>query len=893
MLFPLATWLALAPLISEGPPPILQPKDYRSPDGHYLLHVDPSRPDGGGQGAYRVEKDGKLVWSGRKPWTLWEALVTDGGFVAGYAYTAGYRDYRVEGEFHAVILSEQGDVLNDTKQQRKSANYLHTPPDPLGGPVFHVPESNRVFIGVSVATGFGRDLELWCFQLPDGKELFRKKPASLLEEDQANGMLHGVRVVPGTPLVLTQWAHHEFGAGKSHLGYRYALLDSDLEKVWEVLRADDCTLADGDEQDRLWSMSWQGRMLLDVAEPRRFAVWAPATQERITFEVTPGAVSRSKESATVPAWTATEVGKQPYSEPKAAPPPELSAVELTSRGVSDLQGSKSAARSPIRDIAAFDCSVADVLRFVRREEQAQAFSLLTVDREGKPLSEHGLVLAGANPELRPEWHPITDHTWLAVQSPYGPGAQATAWSVDDRTGAVKLLEAFDCPAVDDVSGFGDGRFVVLAVERSEYTMQDVVLACDAQGQTLWKLEEDWNEDKERGLLSPEALCVAGDGRVWIVDNVRKTLQVFDAQGQFVRLLELDKVFGQAANYPSGLERDVDGGVLLDDFNGKPRLWRLDAAGNVREKLDPSFRDGRVVEALPRNARVAADGRLWSTDGERLLRMDAHGVVDLELGAKLAADELASPSACAIDALGRALIQDEKTGAVHVFDEQGKRLFVCRPDPKDVGNTSSIASLAALRGGGVLAERQDGGYLSFDATGKSLGIVRGPRGSVAISLPSGPAVGEALGEGVVVFDEAWKPARTVLQRPDQLWFTNVFDVAAASDGSIAVLDGPKLFGGRPTGFAISLFPPNMEGGRVISLPLSVHAWNLALGRAWAAAFDYGTECTLVHRTDGRILRFQLPGPAEPKRQCSFGFSPDGTELRVVETTARKLYRFALP
>lgn len=890
LLVPLAPLLTLAlasTSSSEGPPPILQPRTYTSPDGHFTVAVDPSRRDGGGSGTYTVKKDGAQVWTAAKPWTLWEGIVTDAGFVAGFAYTEGYRDHQAKGEFHAVILSPKGDVLTDVKTKRTSSRMMHSAPDPIGQCVLHVPGADRVFVGVHVAgDGDMPPLEFWCFQLPDGKELFRKRPKDALEADEHTGMLHVARVVSGTPLILTQWSRLEFGSGKSRYGARYALFDADLAKQWELVRPNDCNSEDDDEQDRFWNFSWKGLLLPEVSEPKRFAIWSPADGERSNFQVSPEPVARQGAPNAKSTWTVTELAPEQYAEPESPAPPNVPSIQLEQRAVVDLESAASGGDSPLGEIVGFAPESPEMQRVVRKGAKAGEFALLHVDLSGKVVSEHAIVLDRVDAELNPQWYPITDHSWIATQSPYGEGAKAVAWSVDDRTGAAKRLDAFDCPSVDDVAGFGDGRFVVLATERAKYTSHEMVIAFDAEGARLWTLEQDYNTKSDSALFSPEAVAITSAGHVWVLDNIKKSLQVFDGGGQFKQLIDLEKAFGQEPNYPSGLEWDTDGGVLLDDFGGKPRLWRLDAGGVVKKKIAPRFADGREIEELPRNARIAPDGRVWSTDSGRLFRLDEKGVVDLEIGAKVSADVLGVPSATAIDVFGRVLIQDEKTGAVHVFDENGKRLFVCKPETGDIGNTSSIASLAALRDGGVIVECDKGGYLTFDARGKRTALLKGLPGDIVVSPASGIAAGTRYGGQLVLMDDALKQTKIVERKSNGHWLGNPVGPAMGPTGSIAVVDG-----GDPA--VIALFKKNGEPDRVVALPRTARGYNLALGRDWAALSSYGADCFLVKLADGEVKRFGLPGAEGEKVSARFGFSADGTELRVLEEKARKLHRFALP
>lgn len=91
---------------SPGPPPEpLHPRDHRSTDERWVLHVDPSRRDGVGPAECRMSRSGVLVWARQLPFTLREACVTNEGGVIGYAH-AYLRPY--EGELTLVVLAPDG-----------------------------------------------------------------------------------------------------------------------------------------------------------------------------------------------------------------------------------------------------------------------------------------------------------------------------------------------------------------------------------------------------------------------------------------------------------------------------------------------------------------------------------------------------------------------------------------------------------------------------------------------------------------------------------------------------------------------------------------------------------------------------------------------------------------
>ena len=68
-------------------PPALNPTDYKSPSGRFVLNVDPTDRMGRGEGNYQVSSNGVVVWTGTKPFTLYEAGITDDGIIGGYAYS--------------------------------------------------------------------------------------------------------------------------------------------------------------------------------------------------------------------------------------------------------------------------------------------------------------------------------------------------------------------------------------------------------------------------------------------------------------------------------------------------------------------------------------------------------------------------------------------------------------------------------------------------------------------------------------------------------------------------------------------------------------------------------------------------------------------------------------
>jgi hypothetical protein len=129
--------LPTAALAQKLPPPALNPRRYASASGELTLLVDPSDRRGRGAAKYRLEKSGKDLWSGEKPYTLYEAVVANDGTAAGYAYTHGIEGFAKEGgrragngTFELVILDPTGRERLDESIERKDSRFLHADPTP-------------------------------------------------------------------------------------------------------------------------------------------------------------------------------------------------------------------------------------------------------------------------------------------------------------------------------------------------------------------------------------------------------------------------------------------------------------------------------------------------------------------------------------------------------------------------------------------------------------------------------------------------------------------------------------------------------------------------------------------------------------------------------------------
>jgi hypothetical protein len=878
MLAPLLLLLISSP--QAFGPEALQPYRRTSPDNHWALSVDPTARDGSGPAKYRFTHDGKDAWSGEKPWTFWDAIVTDDGFSAGYAYSQGGVRMFAEGEFHAVILAPDGSVRLDDVRKREFSHFEHEPPDPLGQGIFEQPDLRRIVFRIRDPDVNRRNEAWWCFRMPEAKEEFRKGSRDALKSGDPTDMVIAARGLPGTGLTLVEWRIFDW----PRMGLRFSLLDAELAPVWDLARPVELMGPDDQATDEMQTAVYRRGTLLEEPSKGGFAIGLPKSGEKIRF-----AVDVDAGHATV-----HEIGREAWSLP-ADPKParrlaDLPVTLLPSRGDFRI-ATGSRAGSPIREVAAFDVSVPGVLRVVRREKD-RSYTMLRVDASEKTLLERRVEIPDSTPDREPRFWSFGPDAWLATDSPFEQGARARAWRIEEATGDATPLADFDCPFVDDVAAPGPDRFVAIATEHEKYTSTKLLRAFDAKGALLWEIEQDLNSNEPGDLFSPEAVAVTSRGQVAVVDVIRHTVQFFDAEGEFRSKIELEKSWGVEPRYPCAVCADEGGGILVLDSAGDPSLYRMDADGTVRSKFSPRFPDGKVTPELARNARVGSDGRVWTTDGQRLLRLDANGVVDLQLGTQAVEGILAEPSAVDVDVFGRVLVQDKATCAVHVFDGKGKDLFVCRPLPEDFKEANPIAHLGATRDRGVLAQSGFAkGFVQFGPDGsrkRTLVIERG-LGRVVGSPASDDLFATGFGGGITLLGADLSEHGRLERAPDGAWLCGG-PTAAGPDGAVAVWQSADPNGSSE----LVLFEkPDPNAARALPLPAEARCSNLALGRTWAAVSGWGNDVLLVRRTDGKPVRFQVSGEAGNKESWRFGFDPEEDELIAVDADSLRIRRFALP
>ena len=769
------------------------PKTYTSPSGKYSLAVDPSSREGAGKAHYVLKHGREIAWSGDEPFTFWDAFVANDGTFGGYAYSEGYS--RDNGEFVVALIDAKGATRAVNKTPREWSHYLHTAADPKASGLFLQPENGRFVVRV-IDPDVNADVESWwSFALSDGHLIGKSKPRDAM--DSAKQYIVTARPVANTPLTLVHWmVRRDTKDGCCVRGARFTLVDVNNKPVWTLDLPSDYAIPQDEkaEADLLMDINEHGA-ILDTSQPAQFAVRHTAAGLRVTYVATPKPSQDGKWDVKETARTALSASA--VAEPKAganASPIEVSLKKLSSI---DLAKSSSEESSPIHDVWNFATGEADrfgILRNCGCESEGK-HSLVIVNNSGKLVREIPLPKVSAK-EFTDHLAWLKGNIWVVTTSVRGERSEtSSAVRVDAATGVVTPLSAFVAPSIDSLAGFADGGFVALTKDYKTYTIEGAVTAFDELGNKHWDIREGQGENE---VFSPEAVAVATTGEVVILENIRNELKIFSPEGKHRTTIKLKDAWGREPNYPSGLRADSSGGVIVNDFNGSPSFVRMSLTGKVLGEFTPEYKDGRKFD-IRGDVQSTPTGELWTSDGHALLHLDKHGTADLVLGAMPNSRSLGRIGAVVVTRKGWIYASDERTGAVHVFNESGELQHVCEPDVRDYKGELSLPSLTVADSGDVfishsdmaIAARPD--FLHYDALGKRVGIdkVSVDEVSQAWLSQAGTTNRWVLGyTRAYLVDSDAKVLRPLERTADGQWLEAPGPGSVAPDGSIAVVSGAK-------------------------------------------------------------------------------------------------------
>ncbi len=831
---PIAILAFVAPAFgSEGPPPVLNPRTYASPSGHYALFVDPGDMHGAGGATYRLAKDGKEVWAGARPYTLWDARVADDGTAGGYAYSHGWRGFPLAGPnpgpgtFRVVLLAPDGRERLNQVTKREESHFLHTPPNPLADELLFDPANDRMIVRVHDADVNRQAEAWWPYRISPGEVLPTFRPRELMADSEQAKWIRGARPIPGTPLILIQWWRYDYGnrllrtfvMTNPRIGARFTLIEPDGKPVWTLDLPDDYMVGDDEARERLRQAIETHGAILRADEPGRFEIRRVKDGVRATFSVSRGGDG---------SWSVKEVERHPYVQPPTSPPsgPAIPVISPRLVGRIDLAVPGAGREPAIRDVSHFVFDDRGRIAFLRHGSATPA--LVVVDQKGDLLKT--VPLDPEHIESRAGWSGLArvgGDRFLLIRDDPKNSARMDGWWADVSAGSMTPVAGFSTTVLSEVAGFPDGGFVVkggLSYGRNSATGDNNLYGFDARGRPLWTVEHILNQDPN-ALFSPKDVTVTTDGKIAALDTCPARVHLFDRDGKRLRTIDLAKSWGRVPNYPATIVADVDGGFVVEDFGGRPSFVRMKVDGTVRAGVDPRFPDGRTFRVG--DLAVAPDGALWVSDGHALLRLSPEGVVDRVLGEPPDARWFREAEAVTIDGRGRIYAVASRSGDVHVFDPDGRWLRVCRPGPDDIREKLSLPHMTVSDAGDVylgVAGHEGGSYLHFAPDGRRVGIEGLGLDSIQEDWYAQPGTDRrwVLGyEKVFLVDGAGKTIRTIDRRPDRRWLESPREASVAPDGSIAVVSGAGIFATGPQ--AVSLYSAEGEPKLAFPLPESV-AWS---------------------------------------------------------------------
>ena len=870
-------------------PQVIQPRTLTSPSGEWTARLEPSSKFGDGPSHITVSRGAERLWEADVPMTLWEARLSDDGYLAGYAFSIGLAADVPKGEFIVAILAPDGRELLNERVARTGSPHPDFPPNPRPLGLFVQPVLDRFVVRVAAENLNRSDEAWWTYVLSTGEELERVHPKGLLGSTDGVASTLDARPIVGTPLTLVQW--YAFGdRSDPQPGTRFVLVDAEWKPVWTLELPGDYASRDRDEADRVREEARERGGILAADEPGRFELRHVAAKLRVSYAVEPDPAAPS-------GWAVREVARAVYAAP---PTPALERLTLRKLATVPLQAGAPRAEGPVRDVVAFDFDAEGHLRLVRGEESG--VTLLTLDSDGDVLGEARVKAIATDVEAVRAWHWLGDERWLFTLSPYGEDVKSRAWSVDAPSGAAREIDDFAGPFVEAVQPAPGGGFVLFGHFSRPYTQNEALIAFDRAGVRRWQHIQAGYDGADSNLYAVAGLAVESDGTVVLLDNTRESLQVFGPDGDFRRLIDLAPALG--GGYFTELLLLPDASWLVGEFHsemgksgsnpgGFVEWHRLDADRQLLESFTLRLETGAPANA--RSLRVDRHGRLWTTDGESLSVSDDTHVLRRQLGLPPAADVIEEPSHVDFDGRVRIAVVDRRSHAIHLFAPSGERERVLRTEPADLEGDYIFPEVFAAPDGRVFVRESTGHldrHLEFSAQGERVGWVELGGDRVAFA-PDGTCW---AAKGFVYepcslsrYGAAPDPGVTVLRRPNADFYVSIHALSCGSNGAVSVLSS------SPQGpLSIDRFSPSGEALSSVDLSDAPagHWTRLSESGEWLLVSSSSREAILVSAGNGTAALVNVEEGAE-RRSCAFALSPDGAELWYATCEPLALHRYALP
>jgi hypothetical protein len=873
-----SAWTRLA-----SPRPSVNPATYSSTSGEFSLSVDPTDRVGRGPADYRFIKNGAVVWANRLPFTLYEAVVTDLGLVIGYAYTNGLEGFSEAGykagtgDFIVLILSEKGEViLKETHPRERSGFIDDVVPNPAAKGIVVDGQGKRAIFRITDPDIRRRSERWWIYDPDTGKRRETVEPEKPIG---SYGLIFSIKAVPGTPLVLTQWSNY----ATSQMGAIFALVDPQGKIIWDK-KVDYSYSPQEKNRDEIERIIREYGAIIDVRKAGVFDLLFVTDRLRVSFAVVEQAPGK---------WEVKETGQSPFTPLALSPPALLPALNLKELGATNLSTGIDQKTRPIHDIAAFEFDPKGRICALRTGRAAIP-ALLFLSQEGEILKELQLPIPN-RPENVKYSNPasVGDSRFVVRVSSQAIGSAAQWFLADFDAGTVNKIDSDECPVVNKAAGFPDGRFAALTTRYEKYTMTRGLFLFDPNGKVIWKKEQGGYSKKPDDLLSPVDIVPYREEGIAVLDDIRRTIQIFDTKG--IRIIELEKAGGRKSSYLTSLAQDRDAGFLVYDSTSKTFI-QVDGNGTILVEFAPKLADGspiRIIGGIKRSPQ----GDLWTSDGGALFRLGANHTVDITLGLEPKSSNLSKPGRVEVGLDDRVYIEDRRTGTIHVFDPSDSLVGQCSPKAEDLTSISGVQHIAVSRAGDIYISLNLSGakYLHFrkDMTreGWATLIDTDKIRQKWYFQPASDLTWVMGNNDIFLVQGLSKIIKKISRRADGLWLEYPEQAAVAADGSLAVLARTQSEASGT--YSINIYSSSGDARKTFALPFSLYTIE-RLAYNGQHVFIRVDNDLFVYGLDGQALgQFTLPPEAKTTEWNGPWLAMQGKEFWFVETQGRKLHRFAVP
>ncbi len=843
---------------------VFQPCEYSSITGDYTLRVEPSKREGSGSMHCRLRHGKDELWSADFPWTFETAGVSSDGTAVGY---------RNDKELRIAVIDPKGALLKEHVIEHTSW-IVDGPALPMAsGDVLVHSAAGVALIRVHPADQ-SRPSPWKSIRLADGAladDVLPAYPIALAEEQSLYE--RGAKVIGDTGLTLCHWWMLDFrrdDVAWAKDGCVFSLNDLHGLTVWRLPLLDDYTDRTTKEaSERLSnSMDWKD-VILATGPGNHFAVWQVKARQRVEFDV-----QKDGESG----WRVVEIGRSTY--PPAQPAPAaVEGIELKLLGRVPLVTKADKSLDPIHDVCELGFTSSGEIE-IFRQSRSGAPSYARLTPAGALVFERDLAALLPANDVWPGFYKLSGDRWLVELR----GEHSTWFELNVKTGEKQDRHLPDTGLGVSIAPQLDGSYLAVLPENDGGACVTELVYVKADGEFGWRervcgLGPD-DTDFQKAVSFAQGVASVGGGRFVIMDM--NDLVTIDLEKRVLSSKKIEDLIGHEPIYANDLRSDGKGGVSFEEGD---RIWRVDAQGSLAGSLAPRLSDGSEGKRLESMVRFAPDGRAWTSDGTRIYRLDDRGVADLVLGPAPKADKLQEPEEELIDSFGRILVLDSGSGSVHVFDSEGKRLFVCTPESAERCGTPEWHSMHVSRDGTIHLAVKDG-VASFDAHGQRLRPQATEVSGSADNRRSRSA--DDTWEELDRLDPALHSLLAIDRRPDGNWLEHAVCRALAPDGTRILLE---MSGEEAAGPQLLFYSSKNEPLGAVSIGLNKSWCRMSVTSRWVMAGGYGPSWALVRMLDRKVFRFEAGG--QDRGEQIAGQTTDGRVLLVLDLKTLELLRYELP